>query len=455
MPAAFIELIEGSGLPDTAGLLEALASGDPVVAVRLNRRKTDSEPAGGEPVAWCADGYRLGSRQQFTFDPAFHQGLYYVQDPSSMVIAHIVSRLAGDMASPVCLDACAAPGGKTTAMIGALPDDAFVVANEYVPSRAVALRDNVMKWDSRNAAVAQGPVKPIGKLRDTFDIILTDVPCSGEGMMRKDDEAVAQWTPALVGQCASLQRDIVADLWPALKPGGYLIYSTCTFNRVENDDNVRWIIEELGAEPVDVDMPGEWGVWSDGLCHRFMPHRLPGEGLTVAVLRKSGSSTGSREKPARVGKVSPAVRDASRWIEPASGLTLVERDGVICALPAERIALVDRLGKVLNLLSAGVEVAGLRGRDLVPSHALAMSSILKTDAFPRAEVGYACAMAYLRREAIVLPEGTPRGYVLPVYGGRPLGFAKNLGARANNLYPQSMRILSTHIPDLPPVILEP
>lgn len=194
------------------------------------------------------------------------------------------------------------PEGKTTAMIGALPPDALVVANEYVPSRAVALRDNVMKWDARTAVVTQGPVRPLGKLRDTFDIVLADVPCSGEGMMRKDDEAVAQWTPALVGQCASLQRDIVADLWPALKPGGYLIYSTCTFNRTENDDNVRWIIDELGAEPVDVAMPGEWGVWSDGLCHRFMPHRVAGEGLTVAVMRKPGSSGGGKEKPARAGQ---------------------------------------------------------------------------------------------------------------------------------------------------------
>ncbi|MDE6491476.1 MAG: rRNA cytosine-C5-methylase, partial [Muribaculaceae bacterium] len=210
LPAAFIELMEGSGLPDTSGLLEALASGDPVVAVRLNRGKGASAPLSGSGVAWCPDGYRLDDRPQFTFDPAFHQGLYYVQDPSSMVVGHIVGRLVGDMCCPLCLDACAAPGGKTTSMLGALPAGAFVVANEYVPSRAAVLRDNVMKWDSVSTAVSQGPVKPLGKLREMFDLILADVPCSGEGMMRQDDEAVSQWTPALVGQCASLQRDIVA-----------------------------------------------------------------------------------------------------------------------------------------------------------------------------------------------------------------------------------------------------
>ena len=277
-------------LPDEAdALLQALQT-EPSVAVRVNRRKA-MPPATDNPVAWCRSGIYLDARRQFTFDPLLHSGCYYVQDASSMFISHVLSQVVGN--SPVAyLDLCAAPGGKTTAAIDALPDGSLVVANEIDSRRAQILRENVVKWGYPHCVVTNSDASRLGKLHEAFDIVAADMPCSGEGMMRKDDEAVAQWTPALVEQCAARQREIASDIWQALKPGGIFIYSTCTFNRAENEDMVDFLVRSLGAEPVDIVSDPSWGIHK-GVdtpypCFRFMPHLTRGEGLFMAVVRKNG-----------------------------------------------------------------------------------------------------------------------------------------------------------------------
>ena len=277
-------------LPEEAdALLQALQT-EPSVAVRVNRRKA-IPPATDDPVAWCRSGIYLDARRQFTFDPLLHSGCYYVQDASSMFISHVLSQVAGN--SPVAyLDLCAAPGGKTTAAIDALPDGSLVVANEIDSRRAQILRENVVKWGYPHCVVTNSDASRLGKLHEAFDIVAADMPCSGEGMMRKDDEAVAQWTPALVEQCAARQREIASDIWQALKPGGIFIYSTCTFNRAENEDMIDFLVRSLGAEPVDIVSDPSWGIHK-GVdtpypCFRFMPHLTRGEGLFMAVVRKNG-----------------------------------------------------------------------------------------------------------------------------------------------------------------------
>lgn len=453
LPALFVESILNHDIPEYAGLSEALASGDPAIAVRPNEGKCVALDARLDAVAWNGAARYLPERPRFTFDPAFHQGLYYVQEPSSMIIGEVVRRLSRGMDRPVYLDACAAPGGKTTAAIDALSPDAFVVANEFVPARAAVLRDNLVKWGSARVVVSRGDTAAFRKLPGVFDIVAADVPCSGEGMMRKEPDALTQWSPALVRQCASLQREIVANLWGALRPGGYLIYSTCTFNREENDDNVDWIISEFGAEPVDMDFPALWGIVSHGCMHRFLPHRLRGEGLFLAVLRKPAADAGHstlRMKPVRPRKADPAVASAASWFMPGSGLTLALKGDRVNAFPEDCMALMGRLGQALNIIYAGVDVGVVKGRDLLPVHSLALSRMLDHDAFPSVDVDYASAIAYLRRDTLVLPDGSPRGVVLLTYGLRPLGFVKNLGNRTNSMLPAEWRILSSHVPDVPP-----
>ncbi|MDE5785829.1 MAG: RsmB/NOP family class I SAM-dependent RNA methyltransferase, partial [Duncaniella sp.] len=229
---------------EAAPLLESLRNGEPERSVRLNPAKPSASVPDGEPVEWCDGSVRLDSAAPtVTLDPLFHAGAYYAQDASSMIVKTIVKHLAGD-GPLVLVDACAAPGGKTTAAIDSLPAGSLVIANEIVPSRCAVLRENMLKWGYPATIVTRGDTAALARLGETADIIIADVPCSGEGMMRKDSDAIAQWSARLVEECASLQREIVTNLWNLLRPGGTMIYSTCTFNRHEDEENVAYIVEE-------------------------------------------------------------------------------------------------------------------------------------------------------------------------------------------------------------------
>ncbi|MDE7135735.1 MAG: RsmB/NOP family class I SAM-dependent RNA methyltransferase, partial [Muribaculaceae bacterium] len=274
------------------GLADVLATTEPAVAVRVNPRK-NAMPSGMRKVPWADRGFYVdGERPRFTMDPALHQGRYYVQDPSSMALSAIVGQLAKESGHKPLLyiDACAAPGGKTTAAIDALPPGSLVVANEFDRRRADALTENVIKWGYPDCVVSQGDTARFCRLPEIADIIAVDAPCSGEGMMRKEDAAVEQWSDGLVERCAGLQRDILGNMWAALRPGGYLIYSTCTFNRHEDEENLEYIVNELGGEPVDLDLPLGSGIAgaiaSPYPAYRFLPGKVEGEGLFSAVVRK-------------------------------------------------------------------------------------------------------------------------------------------------------------------------
>lgn len=445
-----------------AGLAEELEGGAPQVSVRVNAAKEGAAcpvVAGAEPVPWCADGFYLPERPDFTLDAAMHQGRYYVQDASSMITERVVGRLAAlldaeglcDTGEPLrYLDACAAPGGKTTAAVAALPKDALVVANEFDFRRAEILKENVIKWGSGNVAVSRGDTARFRRLPGFFHIVAADVPCSGEGMMRKDMQARSQWSPALVEECASRQREIVGNLWEALAPGGYFIYSTCTFNRTENEEMMARMAREFGAEPLD---PAQffdpvWGIVAPEGMMRFLPTRLRGEGLAMGVLRKpddapcavggskkrrEGSSGSTRKKGA------PLPASLLDWID--TDCTLVaDGEGNVSAVQRRHAPHVARLRETLDLICCGTELAQPKGKGYIPSHPLAMSTSLRPDAFPSVEVDLETALSYLRRESLPGVDA-PRGAVILTYGGYPLGFVNNLGNRANNLYPQPWRIL--------------
>lgn len=459
----FVKMLENmSSLPGgeaVSGLAEALATTVPSVAIRLNARKsaTPEKVGGADRVAWCDMGLYLNpdERPRFTFDPAMHQGAYYVQDPSSMAIGLIVRRLCEESDGPkVYVDACAAPGGKTTAAIDNLPDDSLVIANEYDRRRAEALCENIVKWGYPGVVVTCGDTSRLRRMGALADIVAVDAPCSGEGMMRKDDTAVSQWSEGLVKSCATLQREIIENVWEVLKPGGYLIYSTCTFNRTENEENVAYMTEQLGAEPVATGLEEFGGVVgeidSPYPAARFLPGRVRGEGLFVAVVRKPADA--EAHQPVRPLKIKPLKDNIiERWIKPGYVLTEL-KSGTVTALPESCGGLMAAVEKELNALYAGCETATVKGHDYVPAQALALSGIMEAEAFTRCETDYATAIAYLRGEAVVLSEGTPRGIVLLTYGGRPLGFAKNLGNRANNLYPKGWVIRSGYAPESAPKI---
>ncbi|MBO4871018.1 MAG: rRNA cytosine-C5-methyltransferase [Muribaculaceae bacterium] len=445
-------------LPDEwQQLHEVISAAEPSVSVRVNAGKGVKLPLGADRVPWCDTGFYCSERPLFTFDPDFHAGRYYVQDASSMFIHRVLRQLVD---TPVrYLDLCAAPGGKTTAAIDALPSRSLVVANEIVPSRARVLCDNVAKWGCPHTLVMNNTPADVGRLTHFFDVIAADVPCSGEGMMRKDEEAVAQWTPALVQECATRQRTIIADVWSALKPGGLFIYSTCTYNREENEKMVEFIIGEYGAESVPVEIAPEWNILSaiDTTFHayRFMPHRTRGEGLFMAVLRKplDQSLRNVKSKRARQERSVTLPREVAAWLKPAEDYRLALTNDALVALPLRWEKEMAMLRDEMNVWQSGVALATVKGKNYVPTQALALSTALNCEQFPYCEVDEATALAYLRGEAIVMD--APRGYVLVTHRQAPLGWANNLGNRANNLYPKSLRILSTHAPSTLPHVLKP
>lgn len=447
LPEEFLKQLELLDHDAYRMLPDVIEKADPVVSVRINPSKKNSVSdilGGAQPVDWNSNGFYLDERPAFTLDPRLHQGAYYVQDASSMAIGAAVGRaveLIGDGRALRYLDACAAPGGKTTAAFDALPADTFVVANEYDARRAQILAENLAKWGVDAFVSREDASKPVFP-DDFFDIIAADVPCSGEGMMRKDPFAIEQWTPALVAECAARQRDIVDALWSALRPGGYFIYSTCTFNLAENEKIISYIISELGGVPVEVPLAGNGIVGAQGgydfPAYRFVPGNVRGEGLFMAMLRKPEGSASQQKFNAKSkpGK-SPLPLKINEILDGNYTLVLSEPLRAVCTI---HVPLYERLVKDIKPVVAGVEIGVMKGRDFIPSQQLALSRSLRRGYYPEAEVGVDVALSYLRRDVVSLPADVPRGIVLLTYGGLPLGFVKNLGSRANNLYPEAWRI---------------
>lgn len=468
LPQDFVRMAgELLGAEHAARYLDALRE-EPSCSLRLNPSK--AAPAGlalhdvsafDGVVPWAQQACYLAARPPFTADPLLHAGVYYVQEAASMFLTQALVQY---VRQPVCaLDLCAAPGGKSTLLRALLPEGSVLVSNEPVKARAWVLAENMQKWGHPDTVVTRSYPDAFTPLRHTFDLVVTDVPCSGEGMFRKEEDALTGWSLEAVAACAERQRAIVQAVWPCLKPGGLLVYSTCTLNAQENEENVRWIAGELGAEVLPVHCDSSWGVLGD-LTGGHLPvsHLVQGfargEGFFMAVLRKDVAvdadeaplhSRASRPKGRKGGRESVPVVPAvcKSWVaEPASYDFSCEGD-TWWAVRRPFGTLVERLRQHVEVLSAGVPVATLKGKEWIPAHGLALSLGRCADAFPCAALDYGQAVAYLRKESLVLPAPVPKGYVLVTYCGVPLGFVKNLGARANNAYPQEWKIRSGFLQD--------
>ena len=447
LPKEFINILgEILEADERDRLLNALQN-EPQVSIRFNPLIPDAESlalqslecsADGR-VPWAGNAVYLDHRPQFTLDPLIHMGCYYVQEASSMFLEQAVRKC---VSGPVkALDLCAAPGGKSTLLASLLPEGSLLVSNEIQRGRAQILAENMTKWGRSGVMVTCNTPKQIGDSNLMFDLIAIDAPCSGEGMFRKDEGAVTDWSLQNVEMCALRQRQIIEDVWPALKPGGYLIYSTCTFNRHEDEDNVQWIIEQFGAEAIKIDTNPEWDIKAsltqDNLpVYHFMQHLTRGEGFFLCLLRKPDGAF--REIPQKPFKADPTVpAECRKWLN--DGYEYYVKGDSIYALPAPLASDMNQVNKELYSLIPGIEVAVRKGHDWVPAHALAMSDALNTEAFNKVDITRKQALEYLHCDALRL-EDAPRGIVLLTYKGIPLGFAKNLGNRANNMYPQEWRI---------------
>ena len=460
LPQSFVERTRQLLGDEQYPLFEQALGTEVPVSIRPNRMKCNL-PVAGEPVPWAPSGVYLEKRPTFTFDPLFHAGCYYVQEASSMFVERVLREYVQEPV--VMLDLCAAPGGKSTLCRSALPEGSLLVANEVMRNRSQILAENLMKWGHPEVVVTNNDPADFTDLTHLFDVILTDVPCSGEGMFRKDQVAVDEWSLENVDICWQRQRRILSDIWPALKPGGLLIYSTCTFNREEDEDNVAWIARELGADMLEVPVEEAWGITGNLIgdsfpVYRFLPHKVKGEGFFLVILRKHAGEVETveprAEKKKKGGKdvkgKAPQLsvpKEAKDWLQIPGDYQLTINGTNVQAFPKSHETVYTLLQQYVKVIHAGITLGEMKGKDLIPHHSLAMSTALADGAFPKAEVTYEQAIAYLRKESLVLDAGVPRGYVLLTYQNIPLGFMKNIGNRANNLYPQEWRIRSGYLPE--------
>lgn len=452
LPSDFIQQTKPLLGEEWNAFLAALSSDAPT-SIRLNKEKCKTVSHSlADIVPWYSNAFYLQKRPQFTFDPLFHAGCYYVQEASSMFVAQALEQYVDD--SVRVLDLCAAPGGKSTLIADILSEDSLLVSNEVIRSRANILSENITKWGKANTIVVSNDPSQIGKLENFFDVILVDAPCSGEGMFRKDEGAVAEWSADNINLCKERQQRILADIWSALKSGGLLMYSTCTYNISENEENVQWIASELGAEVLPIDVKAEWNIASsyiEGLpCYHFFPHRTKGEGFFFALLRKNGSEELSVRQKKKKSKESKKKVDLDSqykdYLKDSHLFTFYPQGDFWFAFPSFLFDDLQYLKDNLNIVSAGICVGETKGRDFIPNHSLALSNYINKDSFINCELDWKTAISYLKKEPLLL-DNLPKGYILLTYKTVPLGFVKNIGNRANNIYPQEWRIRSNNLPN--------
>ena len=459
LPKAFISRTQDLLKDEYPAFERALYEESPI-SVRLNPSKAPGILNKSKQVPWSINGFYLDKRPNFTFDPLFHAGVYYVQEASSMFLGHVIQQY---IKTPVrYLDLCAAPGGKTTDAISTLPEGSLIVSNEILKNRAHVLVENVIKWGNSHCIVTNNSAEDFSFFKNYFDVILTDDTCSGVGMFRKDADAINEWSTANVQKCVERQKKILHHIWEALRPGGLLIYSTCTYNVEEDEEIIEFLHQNYAAEILPVETLPDWyikkAIKGNFPVYRFMPHITKGEGFFMAVVRKPETSEkrhensfsydkhNYRKKTEKDSKIS-ILPEIKTWINhPETFYTWTSSDR-IQAFPLHYKDDLWLLSSRLNILHSGIPLCYLRGKDYIPEHALATSLELNRNAFYCIEISHSTAITYLKRESIQISGNIPRGHILVTYQNIPLGWIKNIGNRTNNLYPQEWRIRSKHLPD--------
>ncbi len=433
-------------LGDEFSAFEAALAQEPPVSIRLNPRKRAFDVTGLEQVPWCAEGYYLPSRPVFTLDPLFQAGAYYVQEASSMLLAEAMRQTANLDRPLRVLDLCAAPGGKTTLLASLLSPDSLLMCNEVIRTRVPVLRENVEKWGFPNVVITNHDPDEFGKLEGFFDVVMVDAPCSGEGLFRKDTDAMQEWSMENVALCSARQRRILSATLSLVDQGGLLIYSTCTYNDVENRDNLLYLAEN-GFRNCPLILPADWNITEklvDGAVgYQCYPHRVRGEGFFMSVFKKTAFAPAQRPnarpfrdwKPLRPRETA-LVRDYlsdpnafSYWTKP---------NGELVGIPVALEKDLYHVHEALRNKGFGLQLGTFKGTDFIPDHALALSTALAPN-LPGVELSKEEALRYFKKENLVLNEPV-RGWVLARYEGLPLGWMKGVGNRVNNYLPKDWRI---------------
>lgn len=417
-------------------LIQTILAQKAPVSIRKNPNKKLEIPW-EKQVAWNNLGRYLPERISFIEDPNWHAGAYYVQEASSMFLSHIIQQI-NLSENAIVLDSCAAPGGKSTLILSHLSDNATLVANEIIPNRNTILRENLIRWGHANLIVTQSDVNKFSPLNEFFDAVFVDAPCSGEGLFRRDPNSIQEWSVNNTEICTQRQKQILANLHNTIKPGGYLIYSTCTFNESENFE-ASSILLEHDFEKVDIDISSFKGISKEEkmgvLGYAFRPGNIEGEGFFVSVFRKKGSPD---KIPTRKLKIVPKVCNESNYLPKDKSYFPFKIGGLDFIVPESTYWVLRSLPQI-KITYVGIEAGISKDTYFIPSHALAYQKDLLPEV-PRIELDLNEALSYLKKESIQPRPELERGIYLVCYKGNGLGWAKNIGSRFNNLLPIEFRI---------------
>lgn len=433
-------------------------SGEQVTAIRINPAKWPAVSNSGslnhlaikEKVAWSSFGYYLAERPSFTLDPFFHAGCYYVQDASSMFVEQAFKQSVDATESLRVLDLCGAPGGKSTLLLSLLNANSLLVTNEVIRSRASVLEENIIKWGLPNVIVTNTDPKNFQRLEEYFDVIVIDAPCSGSGLFRKDPEAIGEWSEENVQLCCQRQKRILADILPAIKKNGVMVYSTCSYSEEENESIIDWMLDEFPVKSMQLDINDEWGIVESiskkhaGFGYRFYPDKVKGEGFFLACLKRLGSDADDQSfKKSRQSKTSKNEEKLLKpWLNIADPYSFFKHENAFFAFPTSlEEGLNAVMGADIYIKNAGVRIGTLAREELIPDHSLAVSTIISQE-IPSITLKKQEALQYLRKEEVKIASGM-KGWNLVKYEGVNLGWIKQLNNRSNNYYPKEWRILKS------------
>jgi 16S rRNA C967 or C1407 C5-methylase (RsmB/RsmF family)/NOL1/NOP2/fmu family ribosome biogenesis protein len=439
LPAGFIMQMQKL-LSDADEYFQSLRD-PPPVSIRVHPIK-GNKPENSQCVPWCEQGFYLAHRPSFTGDPLFHAGTYFVQEAASMFLEQFIRQTGLDQQPLMALDLCASPGGKSTHLLSLLHTESVLFANEVIRSRLGALSENLGKWGYPNVVLTNNDPADFAAAGPLFDLIVCDAPCSGEGLFRKDPSAIRFWSFEHVQHCAERQKRIIQAAWKALKPGGLLVYSTCSFNEQENEQVLKSLWHTGQAEKVSIACHhlGNIQMNSNGFSvYRLLPHRIKGEGLTVAALRKA---VDKNPEPIAFQRKNfselSEQKEPLNWIHPSAG-RLIRSHQHLMLMSESLVRFFTAASGLFNIIRAGIPVAVYKGNEWLPLHEACMSIAYRRHSIPEAELSYHDALQYLQG-ATTFSIDSPQGVILFTYGGKPLGFARKTGRRFNNQYPRPWRI---------------
>jgi len=390
-------------------------------------------------VPWSQYGYYLGQRPSFTFDPLFHAGCYYVQEASSMFLEQALKQSVDITRSLKVLDLAAAPGGKSTHIQSLISKDSVLVTNEVIRSRSNILKDNIIKWGCDNVVVTNNDPRDFARLENYFDVIVVDAPCSGSGLFRRDEEAIGEWSENNVQLCSQRQQRIIADVWPALKKEGILIYSTCSYSKDEDENIIKWMDATFNIQYSTLNIQHSWKIVESSDGYRFWPDKVKGEGFFIACVKKLNGEdedeVRTRKKIELLNK--KEVEIVKSWVKETDH-DFVKVMGSVYAVPKKLLTGINGLANHLHVIYFGTLIGELVRDKLIPGHALAMSQLI-ADTIERVELSYDQSIAYLKKKELNIDPG--KGWKLVSYKNYPLGWINVLSNRINNYYPKELRIL--------------